>query len=119
MKKINKNLKEKNIDRMLSGIFLVTFALGSIFSIELVRYSFWILIAFTFILFFYFNEVWRNWFLGRKAGKRTQLFGFIGILLMTLFFGIQITQLPFKTLFLLGGIVLFLWSLINLRSQST
>jgi len=104
-KQTNRNI-QKNIKLILTGIFLIIFVFGSAFSINLIKYSLWILIAFTLILYYYFDTVFLNWFTKEKIKKRTQIFGFIGTILLLLFFGMQLTQLPFKGLFFIVGIIM-------------
>ena len=113
MKK-NKPVKD-SIAYFLPGIALISISLGSIFSIDLVRYGYFILITVFLVVLHYFNSSLTAHYKNKKMKKAEIFSGFIGVALIGLFFGMQSPQLPFKTYILIFGVVLLFIVLIKLK----
>ena len=101
-------ISKKSLDLLLLGTFLFVLSLGSIFALELVRWSYWILVAALLLIINYINENIMRVYKGKKISYTSEMLGFAGGFLLVLFFGIQTTQLPFKIYILLAGVVLTL-----------
>ena len=101
-----KNLTERQLNMGILGLVLAVLALGSMFSIDLVGYAYYVLIAATIILVNYVSD-------SIVHKKVRHLWGFIGMLLLVLFFGIQTPQAPFKIYILILGVILTIPALFN------
>ena len=116
MKRMKKReLESESLNKILVGILIIGFSIGSIFSLKFVRYGYWIIIGVTLIMFYYFNNVLRGWYRNIKVNKVIQIVGFIGVFLIFLFFGIQSPQMLFKKWFLGMGIAFLLWGFIKFK----
>lgn len=113
MKKKNKKLVIRGLNYILPAIFLISLALGSIFSINLVKYGFFIMLAMVLVVIYYLNESLTNYYKNKKMGKFTLYAGFIALIFVSGFFGMQSPQLPFKIYILIIGLVLILVGIIK------
>ncbi|MCH7568586.1 MAG: hypothetical protein IIA87_04150 [Nanoarchaeota archaeon] len=111
-KKRNKNKTSaiSIVGYFLPGILLIALSLGAMFSIDLVRYSYFILIAVFLVALYYFNSSLTAHYKNAKMKTREVYAGFIGIFLLAGFFGMQSPQIPFKIYILGIGIVLIIVS---------
>ena len=100
---------ERGIVNIASGLFLLALVIGSMFSLELVRYGYFMIIAFSLILFYFFTSVLKINMEKKVFGNFVSMVGFIGVFLVFLFFGIQSPQIPFKIYFLLLGIAMVVY----------
>lgn len=109
MKKI-----EKGLHYFLPGLVLSGVALGGIFSIDLIKYSYYFLLLISVLLIFYLNESIIGRYKNKKLGKHTVFIGFLCTILVSVFFGMQSRQLPFKLVFLGAGFLLVVIGVANL-----
>ena len=109
-------MKKKNnyLSWVSPGVFLVGLGLGTLFSIELIKYGFFILIATTLISLFYFNNTLMHFSKNEKIGKSGFYLGFLAIFFVSLFFGMQ-SRVPFGVWALGIGIVFIVVGLIKLK----
>ena len=110
-----KNRTEKAINFILPAIFLISLSLGSIFSINLVKYGFFIMLAMVLVVIYYLNESLANYYKNKKMNKITISFGFVALILVSGFFGMQSPQLPFKIYIVIIGIVFLLVGLWKIK----
>jgi len=108
---------ERGITNIASGLFFIALIIGSMFSLSLVRYGYFMIIAFSLLMFYFFNSVLKVNAEGIKLGKFTLVIGFIGVFLIFLFFGIQSPQIPFKNYLLVAGVVIVIYELVGLRND--
>ena len=101
-----------------SGLFFVALIIGSMFSLDLVRYGYFILIAFSLLMFYFFNNTLEENIERKQFGKFTLVIGFVGVILIFLFFGMQSPQIPFKNYLLIAGIAIVIYGLVVLRKKS-
>ena len=106
----NKGKNFKGLDYILFGVTLLGVALGSMFSIELVKYGYWILLLSCLLLVNYVFDSPKI-LMGGKMKARSFWIGFVGIGLLVLFLGIQSPQVPFKIWILGVGGVFVGWGL--------
>lgn len=100
--------KKKNaLSYLLPGISLFFLGIGSLFSVDLVRYSFWLMLAMILVVIFYINGTLLKGFNKKFLSKNDVSLGFLSLVLVTLFFGIQSPQLPFDVYVIAIGLVLF------------
>lgn len=104
-KRIVKRISERNFRIAFLGRALILFSLGSMFSMELVRYGYFILIVSAFILYYYVKKNFMNSLKNLKTEYKINVIGLIGLSLLFLFFGIQSPQMLFKKYILVLGIV--------------
>jgi len=116
-KRLGMKISKKSLDLLVLGKFLFVLSLGSIFALDLVRWSYWILIAAMLLIINYLNENIMRVYQGKKISYTSDIFGFIGGLLLVLFFGIQTTQLPFKVYILVVAVILTLPALRDLLKK--
>lgn len=108
-KRIKKRqVKESNVQWAFIGKALIVLSVGAMFSIELVRYGYFLLIAATFMIFSYLNNAYMSWYRKVKVTQGNRLLIYAGGFLLLLFFGIQTPQLPFKQYIWIIGILLLL-----------
>ena len=112
--KLVRKVTERNLNLVITGKLLITFSLGTIFSITLVRYGYFILVAATFILMQYLITNFMQWFRGGKVSYGFHVFGFLGLFLLVLFLGIQSPQVPFKIYILIIGLILTIPAYVNI-----
>ena len=108
MKSKKNKLVKGFIGYFLPGIAVIALSLGSIFSIDLVRYGYFILIAVFLVVLHYFNTSLLAHYKNKKMKKVGIFSGFLGVTLISLFFGMQSPQLPFKIYILGIGVILAL-----------
>jgi len=113
MKKKNEKPIRKASNYFLPGIVLTTLALGSMFSINLVRYGLFIMFAMVLVVIYYLNGSLTDYYKNKKMSKFTTYTGFIALILVSGFFGMQSPQLPFKIYILIIGIILILVGLVK------
>ena len=113
MKKKNRKSVNGAFNYFLPAIFLISLSLGSIFSINLVKYGFFIMLAMVLVVIYYLNETLTNYYKNKKMNKTTISVGFIALILVSGFFGMQSPQLPFKIYILGIGVVLILIGIIK------
>lgn len=116
-KKLVGRISERNQQLAAGGKLLVFLILGSMFAIELVRYGYIILIIGTVLVVDYVLASYLNEMKGKKTSYDRHWFGFLGALLLVVFLGIQTSQIPFKTFFLIVGIVMILPAIIDLLKR--
>lgn len=114
-----RRITETNLSLALYGGMIAAFSLGSMFSIQLVRYGYFIMIASTVVVAVYLKTSFMNWYKNVEIDYSTHLFGLAGVLLLLLFFGIQSSQVPFKVYLLIIGLILILPALINMGGKRT
>ena len=103
-----KKVSASNLTLAVTGKAIVAVALGSMFAIELVRYGIFILPVAVVILVGYLSQNLTDWHKNRKTSYGSHLLGWVGALLLLLYFGIQSPQIPFKIPVLVIGILLVL-----------
>ena len=108
--------KEKALSYLLPGVSLFFLGLGSLFSVDLVRYNFWLMLAMILVVIFYINGTLLKGFNKKSLNKNDVILGFVALVLVTLFFGIQSPQLPFDGYVIALGIVLFLVGISKMKS---
>ena len=101
-----RKLSKRNFTLAIWGKILFAFAIGSLFSGELVRYSLGILLVGVILLIYYTTLVWNMWFVKKKIGLKEHIFGWIAMALVVLFFGIQTPQLKYNLVLLVVAIAL-------------
>ena len=101
---------EKGIN-VVSGSFLIIFILGSMFSRHILRYGYFMILAFALLMFHFYLSVLRNNLKGKTFGKYMGIVGFVGVALIFLFFGMQSPQVPFRNYFLAFGLIIILYGL--------
>jgi len=106
-------ITEKNLNVGLFGLFLIVLALGSMFAIELVFLSYWILIGAAIIVFNYVSNALIMQYRKKKITFGYNLIGMLGSYLLTFLFGIQSPQVPFKPWILGVGLILLLPAIKN------
>ena len=109
---------KKDIINIASGLFFIALIIGSMFSLNLVRYGYFMIIAFSLLMFHFFGSVLKNNIEKKQFGKFTGAIGFIGVFLIFLFFGIQSPQIPFKNYLLIAGIAIIIYGLVGLNKKS-
>jgi uncharacterized membrane protein len=99
-------VSEKNLGYFIFGETLIAISLGSMNSLNLVRYGFFIFIAATLLGVTYINSTLIR--IQRKDVIRpfTRVLGYLGGFLLVFYFGIQSPQLPFKNIIFVGGLFL-------------
>ena len=112
--KLVRKISERNINLTILGKALAWFALGSIFSIELVRWGYIILIASVYLIFRHIIKSFMQYLYGYKINYLNQMLGISGLLLLILFLGIQTPQMPFKIYVFIFGVILAIPALFNL-----
>ena len=105
-------------DIIASGLFFIALIIGSMFSLDLVRYGYFIIIAFSLLIFYFFNNTLEENIKRKKTSKFTITSGFIGVFLIFLFFGIQSPQIPFKNYLLVIGIAIVVYGMFNLKNKN-
>ena len=103
-----RKLSKRNFTLAIWGKILFAFAIGSIFSAELMQYSFGILLVGVILLVYYTTLVWNMWFAKNKIGLQHHIYGWIAIALVVLFFGIQTPGLKYNMILLVISIALIL-----------
>ena len=107
-KKPEANRAEINIQMPIMGTMLIALSLGSIFSLDLVAYSYFILAATTIVVISYVNGSIVSRYRKLEPSITTHIFGGVGGLLILGFLGMQSPQIPFKPYILALGIILAL-----------
>jgi len=107
--------KEKALNYLLPGISIFFLGIGSLFSVDLAGYNLWIFLVGVLVLIFYVNESLIANFRKERLSKIKIASGFIGLMLLTLLFGIQATPLPFKEYIVGIGIILVLIGIWKLK----
>jgi len=113
-KKLTERVSNGNLELALIGKFIDWFALGSIFSIQLVQYGYFFLLISMVILTNYCSRIFTFWMQGKKVYYRHHFFGLLGLFLLVLFTGIQTPQLPFKKYVFLLGLLFLIPAIIDL-----
>ena len=108
---------KKDIINIASGLFFIALIIGSIFSLSLVRYGYFMIIAFSLLLLYFFNNTLKENIERKQFGKFTLVIGFVGVFLVFLFFGIQSPQIPFKNYLLIAGIAIIIYGLVGFRKK--
>ena len=108
-----KKIDLKSLDYILFGVILMVVSLGSMFSIELVRYGYWILIVSSLLLVHYVMNGLRLLNGKGKLRRKSYFFGFLGLVLLILFLGIQSPQIPFKIWILGIGLIFLVWWILK------
>jgi len=119
-KKVKKteNIKIKgSISYVLSGIVLTSLSLGSILFLELIRYSFFIMLATVLVSVYYINGSLTSFYENKKMSSFLSHSGIFSLVLLSLFFGMQSSQLPMKNIFLVIGVVLLLIGLVKIGKR--
>ena len=113
--RIRKKEKKTRLDweYITFGMILIAIALGSMFSIELVRYGYWILIVSSLLLVHYVMNGLRLLNGKGKLRRKSYFFGFLGLVLLILFLGIQSPQIPFKIWILGIGLIFLVWWILK------
>jgi hypothetical protein len=106
--KIMDRIKSSSLSYLVFSKFLIILVIGSYFSIELVKYGYFILLVGVLVVF----HSALSGFLDYKEHIFTKyykrLINFIGVALLVLYFGIQSPQIPFKIVFLVIGLLLMI-----------
>lgn len=111
-----KKLSEGFVGYFLPGIFLVTLSIGAMFSVDLVRYGFFIMLVSVVIVLYYLNSSLMAHYKNTKMKKIEIYAGFVGIILLGFFLGMQSPQLPLKILVLVIGVILVIWGFVKRKS---
>lgn len=90
------------------GKILSFMALGAIFSMQLVQYSYYLLILASLLLLYAITDILVLYRGKKKLSYEKILLTFIGLGLLFLFLGIQSPQLPYQLPLFIFGIVLAL-----------
>jgi hypothetical protein len=98
----------------LIGKVLFFFALGSIYSITLIKYGYYFLIATVFFLINYLINDFQYWLKKRKISWLNRYIGFFGLIFLVIIFGMQSSHVPFKIYILSIGVLLILPAMYNL-----
>jgi len=109
-----KSFDERSMYLAAIGKFLIMFSLGSIFSIKLVQYGYFILIFSSLIVASYGLRVYLARINQKKLDYSIHVVGIIGVFLLLLFLGIQTPQLLYKNYVLIAGILLMIPAIIEL-----
>lgn len=109
---------ERSVANVVSGLLIIILMVGSMFSRHLLRYGYFIIIAFSLLMYYFFTGILNENFKKKFLGKFIGAIGFFGIFLIFLFFGIQSPQIPFKNYVLVIGIAVALYGLIGLRKAN-
>lgn len=109
-----RRISETDLGLALYGKMLMVFSIGSIYSIQLVQYGYFILVAATLIIASYLRTSFMNWYKNTGTDYPTHFFGFTGGILLILFTGIQLSQVPFKIYLLILGFLFILPAFISL-----
>ncbi len=112
--KIAERVSDRNLAWALIGKFLFFFALGSIYSITLIKYGYYLLVGTVFLLINYLINDFQYWLKKRKSGWLNRGMGFLGLILLALIFGMHSSQLPFKYYILSFGVIMVLPAIYNL-----
>lgn len=99
-------LSGKNLGYFIFGETLIAISLGSMNSLNLVRYGFFIFIAATLLAVTYINSTLIRLKRKEDIPPFTLVIGYLGGFLLVFFFGIQSPQLPFKSIILITGLLL-------------
>jgi bacteriorhodopsin len=95
---------EKGRNYALFGASIIAFSIGAMFSIDLVKYGYYLLIGATFAIVHYVSiALFKN-----KVNRLTKSVGVMGVLALVLFFGIQTPQIPLKQYLWIVGTALFI-----------
>lgn len=109
-----RKVTERNLGLAILGEALIAFSVGTIFSIKLVKYGYFILIISTFIIVSYINNVFKSQIKDKEVKYTTHVLGFIAGFLLLIILGIQSPHAPFKIYILMIGFILTLPALINI-----
>ncbi|MAG48036.1 hypothetical protein CL617_05500 [archaeon] len=104
--RITKKVSERNLRLGLTSEILIILVLGSMFSIELVKYGYFILLGAMLLIFHALNVVLFNWYKNSKTNFRTIFYGIFGFELLIFFIGIQTPQVPLKIYILIAAILI-------------
>lgn len=114
MEKYLRKIKQNNFRLALSGDILVVFSLGSIFSIALVTYSYWIMLISLLIgIIFGYNMI-LTWYNKNKLRFKEFIVAYIAIILLAVYLGMQNPQILFKKYLLLLGILMVIPAIVNI-----
>jgi uncharacterized membrane protein YjjP (DUF1212 family) len=106
--KLMKKISERHLRYAVVGKLLFVFSSGAIFSRDLVKFSYFILIAATLLCANYVIDAVLYWHKNKKMSYTQHMVAFIGVMLLVLLFGIQTTQLHFQRSLLIAGVLLVL-----------
>jgi hypothetical protein len=107
-------LSDKNLGYFIFGETLIAVSLGSMNSLNLVRYGFFIFIAATLFAVTYINSTLIRHKRKDDIPPFTLVIGYLGGFLLVFFFGIQSPQLPIKNIIYIGGLILMLPAAIEI-----
>ena len=96
MEKILKEITERNFNLGIFGTYIIAFTIGSMFSIKLVLFGYFILIISAIVIATYIRHICMTWYNNKKVKLSTAETGYLGGLLLLVFFGIQSPQVLFK-----------------------
>lgn len=107
-KKMVLRVSAPNVRHALMGQALFFLALGSIFSLKLVRYGYFIFLAATLLAVVQINGSFSRWHAKVTSSYGQEVLGVVSALLLMLFLGIQSPQIPFKPYLLALGLIFML-----------
>ena len=103
-------MKARNRTLAVYGVVIIAFILGSLFSLKLITYGYFIIIAATFIV----GDFLIAYTTKQKITTTRHVAAVIGGLLLFFFLGMQTPQVPFKIYLLVIGVVLIVPALLEL-----
>lgn len=112
--KLTVKVSEKNLRLAILGKMLAWVAIGSLLTIQLVPWAYYILVVAVILLFNYHLTALILWIKKQRIKHCYNMYGFIGLGLLTLYFGIQTPQLPFKWHVLAIGVALGMPALVEI-----
>ena len=92
----------------LMGQSFIALALGSTFSLSLVRYGYFLFIGATLLATISLNNAFASWHAGREQTYGSTVLGLLSSMLLMLFLGIQSPQIPAKGALMALGILLMI-----------
>ncbi len=117
MFKLIKEVSERNLQLAITGKLVVFLSIGSIFSLKLVKYGYFILLISVLLVSSYAGKIWMSGIKGIREEYSKHVFGALGVFLFILFVGIQSPQLPIKVYILIFGILLTVPAFLSLTKR--
>ncbi len=112
--RLTRKISKRNLKLAIQAKILIVLSLGSLFSIELVKYGYYILLLSFIVILIYIQNNFFKWYNKEKINFPILELGSFGMFLLALFTGIQSPQIPFKIYILILGIILIIPAIINI-----
>jgi hypothetical protein len=110
-------ISSKSLSYLIFSKFLIILVIGSYFSIELVKYGYFILLIGVLVVFHSALSSFLDYKEHIFAKYYKRLINFVGVALLVLFFGVQSPQIPFKIFFLIIGLLLMVPAIRDLLGR--